>query len=201
MDAQTFEDYKSKYLDIYDRTRGTEEPGDSIVQDLDFELELIHRDEINVAYILRLLAALREEENSSNETIRENAKQKKKGVLDLLSTESQLRSKRKLIEQFINENMPSMPASADLVSEFRLFWDASRTAAFKTMCEEEGLKEEGVLEVVDQYHFNGHRPSTDQIVACLTAKPRILERQKIVNDVIEKILGFVETFEDDLGEV
>ena len=132
LDAQTFEDFKSKYLDIYDRTRSTEEPGDSIVQDLDFELELIHRDEINVAYILRLLASLHEEENSPNQRIRESAREKKKGVLDLLSTESQLRSKRKLIEQFINENMPTMSSSADVVNEFRAFWDASRTEAFKT---------------------------------------------------------------------
>jgi len=28
----------------------------SILEDVDFELELIHKDEINVAYILRLLA-------------------------------------------------------------------------------------------------------------------------------------------------
>ena len=94
-----------------------------------------------------------------------------------------------------------MPVSADLVSEFRVFWDASRTAAFQTMCDDEGLNEKGVLEVDDQYRFNGHRPSTDQSVACLTSKPKILDRQKIVNDVIEKILGFVETFEDDLGDV
>jgi type I restriction enzyme R subunit len=37
----------------------TESPnGETSIHDLDFELELIHRDEINVTYILALLARM-----------------------------------------------------------------------------------------------------------------------------------------------
>ena len=57
--AQTFENYKSKYLDIHDvvkRDQGKNKT--SIIDDVDFELSLIHRDEINVAYILNLLMTL-----------------------------------------------------------------------------------------------------------------------------------------------
>ena len=59
MSEQEFEDYKSKYLEIYDKTRTwvTIEK-DSILDDVDFELELIHKDEINVSYILQLLNQL-----------------------------------------------------------------------------------------------------------------------------------------------
>ncbi|MEO1341604.1 MAG: type I restriction endonuclease subunit R, partial [Cyanobacteria bacterium J06635_13] len=60
IDEQSFEDYKSKYLDIYDKTRAKdddEEP-ESAIDEVDFELELIQRDDINVAYILKLLADL-----------------------------------------------------------------------------------------------------------------------------------------------
>ena len=59
MDEQQFEDFKSKYLDIYDKYKhGTGIEKVSILDDVDFELELIHRDEINVAYILNLLRNL-----------------------------------------------------------------------------------------------------------------------------------------------
>jgi type I restriction enzyme, R subunit len=45
MDEQTFKDYKSKYLDIYDRTRSrNNEEDESIIEEVDFELELIQRD-------------------------------------------------------------------------------------------------------------------------------------------------------------
>ena len=57
MSAQEFENYKSKYLDLYDKVRtATPREKVSILDDVDFEVELIHRDEINVRYILTLLA-------------------------------------------------------------------------------------------------------------------------------------------------
>src|SRR5690606_21284858 len=43
---QEFEDYKSKYLDLYEENKGLGGGGDkghSVLDDLDFELELIHR--------------------------------------------------------------------------------------------------------------------------------------------------------------
>ena len=57
--AQRFADYRSAYLDLYDKvkTDNAKEKA-SILADVDFELELIHRDVINVQYILTLLARL-----------------------------------------------------------------------------------------------------------------------------------------------
>ena len=57
------------------------------------------------------------------------------------------------------------------------------------------------MKVIEKYSFDGHPPSTDQVVGCMTTKPKILERKTAVSRVIEKVLAFVETFEDDLGEV
>lgn len=47
MDEQSFENYKSKYLDLYDKTIQKKEKT-SILEEVDFELELIHRDDITV---------------------------------------------------------------------------------------------------------------------------------------------------------
>lgn len=56
---QSFEDYKSKYLDVHDKVKKQSEGNvASVLEDVDFELSLIHRDEINVAYILNLLVSL-----------------------------------------------------------------------------------------------------------------------------------------------
>ena len=56
MDEQELNDYQSKYLDLYEKTkRDREKEKTSILDDIDFELELIHRDDINVGYILTLL--------------------------------------------------------------------------------------------------------------------------------------------------
>src|SRR6185503_7780091 len=99
IDEQTFEDYKSKYLDLYDKVKlDNVKQKTSILDDVDFELELIHRDIINVAYILKLLAKLKLAKKSE-------AQKQKKAIMDLLGGEVELRSKRELIEKFIEENL------------------------------------------------------------------------------------------------
>lgn len=56
---QTLENFKGKYLDIYDKVRSdTDKEKVSILDDIDFELELTRRDEVNVSYILRLIARM-----------------------------------------------------------------------------------------------------------------------------------------------
>jgi type I restriction enzyme, R subunit len=76
MTEQEFEDYKSKYLDLYDKVKNeTGKEKVSILEDVDFELEPIHRDDVNVLYILRLLAnyknASKEEKERINQKIAE----------------------------------------------------------------------------------------------------------------------------------
>lgn len=80
MDKQTFENYKSKYLDLYDKTIQKKNKT-SVLEEVDFELELIHRDDITVAYILSLLAKLK----SLNE---EDKAKKQKEILDIVAGES-----------------------------------------------------------------------------------------------------------------
>ena len=47
MDEQQFENYKSKYLDLYDKVRSDKQVEMiSVLDEVDFELELIHRDKI-----------------------------------------------------------------------------------------------------------------------------------------------------------
>lgn len=198
LDAQTYEDYKSKYLDIFDRTRNEKEAA-SIVQDVDFEIELIHRDEINVAYILKLLSDLHATETNADHTEVESVEDKKQGILDLLATEPQLRSKRKLIEQFISENMPKLASNEDVAEAFESYWTEAKDSAFKDLCESEGLDSNELREMINQFNFTGHRPLSSEIVACLQKKPKILERKRIVERVTEKVLAFINTFDDDLG--
>ncbi|MEH2456832.1 type I restriction endonuclease subunit R, EcoR124 family [Nostoc sp.] len=107
LDEQTFEDYKSKYLDVYDRTRSKpDEEKESLVEEVDFELELIQRDEINVAYILKLVAKLQRVRQA--DVTSEEYQSQKASILELIGKEAQLRSKRDLLEKFIEERLPTI---------------------------------------------------------------------------------------------
>ncbi|MAN75360.1 MAG: restriction endonuclease subunit R [Henriciella sp.] len=197
--AQDFEDYKSKYLDIYDRSRTTSEDGKaSIVEEIDFELELIKRDEINVAYILELL---RNAQGDDVEGDQEEARKKREAALSLLGNEPQLRSKRELIEQFIRGYMPGKNDQRSVGDVFSEYWEAKRSAALSDICEEEGLNRTELERVIDDYKFTGRRPLPERIIDVLEVKPKILERRKKIDRVSDRTIDFIHKFDEDMGAI
>ena len=199
---QEFEDYKSKYLDLYDKARSEKEDESvSIINDVDFELELIQRDEINVAYILSLLAALHSAEHSTDEAVRDKAKEQRKGILDMLGSEPQLRSKKELIQKFIEQYMPTLDGDQTVEQSFKDFWNKQRSEAMTALCEAEGLVEEGVQKLIEDYQFTGRTPLRESIIGVLNEKPKLLQRKKIVERVRNEILELVRTFDDGIGDI
>jgi type I restriction enzyme R subunit len=190
LDEQEFEDYKSKYLDMYDRTSEDKEKV-SVLDDVDFEVELIHRDEINVAYILRLLAQMKGTEGEKREKIR-------KEIEDLLSGQPQLRSKKELIQQFIEDTLLSIDDIEDVDDKFYEYWDEERIKAFNTMCVELNLDPDKTRGIIDKYLFTEREPRGEDIVSALKVEPKILERRSMIDIATEKILQFIETFIEGL---
>ena len=196
MDEQTFEDYKSKYLDIYDRTRARKEEEDkSLIEEVDFELELIQRDEINVSYILKLLAELRQ----NIKTTEEDYQKKKEAILDLVGQEVQLRSKRDLIEKFIDERMPAIESEDSIETAFQSFWNQERTEAVRQLCLKENLKPEAVNQMIADYKFSGKEPLRETVLNACNEKPKLLERKKIFDRVVLQLLDIINKFDDALG--
>ena len=199
IDEQTFEDYKSKYLDIYDRTRTrNEEEAESIVEEIDFELELIQRDEINVGYILKLLAKL--QQDVKDDATQENYQKQKASILELIGKEVQLRSKRDLIEKFIEERMIAIEPEQTIENVFKDFWNQERVEAVQQLCIEENLNAEAVNQMIANYKFSGKEPLRETVLSACNDKPKLLERKKIFDRVVLKLLEIINKFDDDLGE-
>jgi type I restriction enzyme R subunit len=195
---QEFEDYKSKYLDVHDKTkRSSEQEKISISEDVDFELELIKRDEINVAYILELLT----EKAGGKVEAPENLKVRLARVLDLLSTEAQLRSKKALIEEFIEKHYMLLPEGADVKTEFARFWADAKQNAISELCMNEKLGEKDFLAMMAKYQFTGKKPLSDEIVSALSVKPSILKRKAIVENIARRLVELVEIFDDEVGNL
>ncbi len=186
MSEQLFEDYKSKYLDLYDKVKSNHQKEKvSILEEIDFELELIHRDEINVAYILKLLANLKGKDQDK----------KRKEIIDLLSGEAHLRSKRELIEKFIQQNLPYIDDADDIPDAFEKYWNDEQIIAFKKLCQEENLSTNKVEKIIEGYLFAEREPLRDEVLDLILGdKPSVLERKKVGDRILSKILKFVETF-------
>lgn len=189
IEEQEFEDYKSKYLDLYEKVkRDTEKQKTSILDDIDFELELIHRDQINVAYILKLIAQLKGVKTSE-------AKAQRKAIIDLLGGDIQLRSKRDLIQKFIDENMPFIKDGDNIDDEFEKFWKDQKVLALGKLCDEEHLDKAQFKALIDAYIYSGREPIKDEVFQCLDNRPSILQARVIGDRIIAKMKEFVEVFE------
>jgi len=187
---QNFEDYKSKYLDIYDKVRtNNDKELVSILEDVDFELELIHRDEINVTYILKLLARLKDLNLSEADQ-----QKQKKAILDIVSGDTELRSKKELIEKFIEVNLPKIVEADDVEKAFEDFWSKEQQEAFTKLCKEEGLDPDKTQRIISEYLFTEREPLNDEIVGGLKVKPKILERRNVIERVRSKVIDFVKIF-------
>ena len=192
MSHQQFEDYKSKYLDLYEEIKDKKGEGKekvSILEDVDFELELIHKDEINVSYILMLLARYSDADEKDKEA-------HKNHILNIINGQANLRSKRELIEKFINENMQGITDSDTIENEFEKFWEEEKEKAYNELCQDENLICDEVRKVVDTYVYEERIPLKDDVARTLKVKPKLLERKTIVPRVLNKIVEFVDRFYD-----
>jgi type I restriction enzyme, R subunit len=195
MTEQQFEDFKSKYLDLYDKVRSEHQKEKvSILEDVDFELELIHRDEINVAYIIQLLIKLKQS-LMDNHQPKEKKEQILKDIQTLLQTEVELRSKRELIEQFIQQNLPVINHIDEVAPAFDTYWSAAQQQAFNTLVEEEQLFADKTEKLIEDYLFSERIPLRDEILELIDGtKPSVLQRKIIGERILKKIMNFVETF-------
>ncbi len=168
MTEQQFNDYKSKYLDI---TVGFIEPpvipsvvaedpvpyGNSQgLEDIDFCLELLHSDIINVAYILELIAELDPYSNDYSE--------KRQHIIDTMIKDAGMRGKAKLIDGFIRknvdedkENFMSGRSKADGTSELeeRLnqYIVSERNKAVKDLSDDEQIPTEVLNLYIKEYDY------------------------------------------------
>lgn len=189
MSEQQFEDYKSKYLDLYEESKHNHQKEKvSILDDVDFELELIHRDEINVTYIIQLLIKLKAQKQKDTSSA-------EREIFNLLNTESTLRSKRELIEKFILENLPIIEDPDDVSAEFDRFWMLEQQKEFKKLVQDEHLSYEKTERLVEDFLFAEREPMRDEVLELIEGeKPSLLQRKKMGDRILIRIKSFVETY-------
>ena len=189
IDEQEFEDYKSKYLDLYDKVKtNNAKEKVSVLEEVDFELELLAMDEINVAYILKLLSKLKETESE------EEYQYQYKALMQAVNGDPNLRSKQELIDKFIKENLPNVKSAEEVDDAFAAYWEVEKEKATKQIAEEEQLVPERMKDVVERMIYNNQEPLREEVAGLMEKPPSILQRKKVIPRLTEKLKDFVNTF-------
>lgn len=186
---QEFYDYQSKYLDIYEERKNDDSGIESILDQIDFELELTIRDIINFDYIILLIAGLK---NISNDTIREK---KAEDILKIFDRDARLRKKKDLIKKFIEENLPKIAKADDVEKSFSEFWASERSETLKKLAKDENIPTENIEKLIGEYLYTQKLPREQDIADMLPEQPRIMERRGIISRIKSAIENIVDMFE------
>jgi len=152
MDEQEFEDYKSKYFAIYDEVKNKhgETEKVTILNDIDFEIEILRNDLINVSYIMELVRKIdlkdKEEQQRNREQIRR--------ILDN-ADDPTLRLKRDLIREFIDEVVPKLSEEDNIDEVYLKFENAKREEEFKKFAHQQAVNEEILKAITGEFEFSG----------------------------------------------
>ena len=182
LSEQDYNDYRSKYLDMTvgfikeekpDEPSLLEEPqaeyGDGgKLEDIDFCLELLHSDVVNVAYILSLISNL----NPSDE----DYEKKRQEILDTMIKDAAMRKKTRLIDDFIKRNVDYDKAGFQ------------RAKADGTMDLEARLK------YMSEYDYLGREKPEIIQEAVRKKKMGLLARSATVRRIVEKMREIIDLF-------
>ena len=178
LNTQTFEDYKSKYYELYRKLSNDKEKS-SILNDVTFSLELIQTDKINVSYILNLIRNV----DLSNE------EQKKKDIEDIQGklvniTDDELFLKADLIKSFLSSILPALKEEDSIDDAFNKHMNLEREKEIEDFATINNINKETLNNIIDEYEYSGIFP--DQMIGQSIEAPFL---KKI--SIIENIKGFI----------
>ncbi len=184
-----YQDYQSIYIDLYEKHRKRREvEAEDIIDDLEFELELVRSVEVNIDYILMLVAKFYEETQQDKEI--------EIKVTKAIDSSPSLRNKKDLILKFIE----TINVNNELVDEWKAYIEKAKKEELNKIIEEENLKPEETKKYVSQAFNTGEMKSigtdlTDILPPISMFKTRDgIDREEKKQTVFQKLLAFFERF-------
>ena len=188
IDEQTYEDYKGKYLDIYDKVIRPDKEipeGESILDNIDFNIEILRNDLINVQYILDLL----------NQIDLSNAEQQEKDIKEIRKVldkadDDQLRLKSDLIRTFLDKVVPNLNEGDSIDDAYYNYESKVKVGELEQFSEETDYPLELLKSLVKEFEFSGHLNNNlieEGISGGLLIRTKKIKRVKsFIKDMVKK---------------
>ncbi len=180
------QDYQSHYIDIHDEIRpDTQGEKENINDDVVFEMELIKQVDINIDYILMLVAKYHDS-NCEDSTILVNIKKAIGGSIEL-------RSKKDLIEEFIAQ----INTSTDIQKDWLSYIQKKKVQELEAITAELKLKPEETSAFIENSFRDGAlRTTGTDIDKILPATSRFGggNRSEVKKNVVARLTQFFEKY-------
>lgn len=180
-----FQDYIGTYTDLYEEFKPKPGESESIKDDLVFEMELVKQVEVNIDYILMLVAKYHQSNCTDKEIL---------GSIDkAIKSSLALRSKKDLIDGFISK----INADTNVMSDWSKFVKEQEETDLKTLIQEENLNEEETRKFIENSFRDGQVKTTGTDIERILPPMRRFgggNRAERKQTIIEKILKFFEKY-------
>ena len=173
---QKYQDFKSKYFLLYDEVNSSENEKTSILSDIDFSIELMHTDKINVSYIMNLIRNIDFEDEDNRAKDVEHIKRE----LEKADSED-LRLKVDLIKNFLDKVVPTLSPDDNVDDAFAEYEENVRKDEIKEFSYEVGVTEDFVKENIAEYEYSGiinHSELSNNVKGGLLVKRKKIKRIK-----------------------
>ena len=186
LSERDFQDYQSLYIDLYQEFRPKDD-GDkeNINDDIVFEIELIKQIEVNIDYILMLVAKYHDSNCTDKEILA--------AIDKAVNSSIELRSKKELIKGFIAR----VNTSTQVDDDWRKFVQEQKETDLAALIADEKLKEDETRRFIDNSFRDGTLKTTGtDIDKILPPVSRFGggNRQEKKQSVIVKLFGFFEKY-------
>lgn len=187
---QTYQDFKSKYFMIYESIKHQDNEKTSILSDIDFAIEIMQTDKINVGYIMNLVSNIDLSDEKNKQRSIENVMNKLDKIDNL-----ELRRKVDLIKEFLQKVVPKLNINDNIDFEYMKFEENKRLEEVSHFAYEIGLSEEFIKESVAEYEYSGivkREEISNEVKEKL--KPKFLERKNKIDKIQSFIYEYTEKY-------
>ena len=184
---QEFEDYRSKYYGIYYRVQNAKQKV-SVLDDVDFCIELIESDHINVAYIMNLIRSIDmkdiDKRKKQIEYIREQIKR---------SSNNELYKKIDLLQAFL-DLLESGLTNQDVDEIYEQFEAEQRQKDIDAFLAENEVNPEQLTKYISEYQFS-YIIDEGEIRDSIEKPMGLLQKKSLVRRIVEFIKEFTAKYQ------
>ena len=188
MSEQEYQDYKSKYLMLYSKQK-TDREVVSVLNDVDFCIELMESDRINVAYIMNLIRNIHFDD----------AKQKDydiKHIKDELgrTDNPQLLKKVEILQSFLDTVVAGLNSADEIDAAYNDFENAEKQKEIEAFAHQEDIDSKVLTDFISEYEFSGTMDAGN-IRDRLTKPMPLLKKRSLVNRIVDFIRKHAEKYQ------
>jgi len=91
--------------------------------------------------------------------------------------------------------LPEIEDIDTIPQEFDKFWSSEQQKAFNELVKVEKLSSNKTQKLIEDYLFAEREPLRDEVLDLIEGdKPSVLQRKRIGDTILKKVMNFVETF-------